>query len=45
VIHVHGREIQLPERWITKKKIVPVPESAQNIRITEEKPESAMSIA
>ena len=45
VIHVHGREIQLPERWVTKKKIVPVPETAQNIRITEEKPASAMSIA
>jgi len=44
-IHVHGREIQLPERWITKKKIVPVPETAQNIHITEEKPASAMDIA
>ncbi len=45
VIHVHGREIQLPERWITKKKIVPVPETAQNIHITEAKPASAMDIA
>ncbi len=45
VIHIHGREIQLPERWVTKKKIVSVPETAKNIRITETKPESAMDIA
>ena len=45
VIHIHGREIQLPERWVTKKKVVPVPKEAQNIRITEEKPDSAMNIA
>ncbi len=45
VIHIHEREIQLPERWVTKKKIVPVPETAQNIRITEEKPDAAMRIA
>jgi len=45
VIHVRGKEIPLPERWITKKKVVPVPQTAQNIRITEAKPDAAMNIA
>ncbi len=45
VIHIHGKEVHLPERWVTKKKVVPVPETAQNIRITEEKPDAAMNIA
>ncbi len=44
-IHIHDREVQLPERWVTKRKIVKVPETAQNFRITEQKPESAMAIA
>jgi len=45
VIHIHGKEVHLPERWVTRRKVVPVPEDAQNIRITEEKPEVAMDIA
>ena len=44
-IHVRGKEIHLPERVVTKTKIVPIPEIAQDIRIVEEKPESAMDIA
>jgi len=45
VIHVRGKEIRLPERKIKRTKVVPIPEYAQNIRITEEKPEAAMDIA
>jgi hypothetical protein len=44
-IIIRGKKIHLPTRWIKREKIVPVPEDAQNIRITEEKPESAMDIA
>ena len=45
VIHVRGREIHLPERVVTKTKIVPVPKDATDFRIVEEKPSSAMDIA
>ena len=45
VIHVRGKEVHLPERIITKTKIVTLPEIAENIRLMEEKPESAMNIA
>jgi len=45
VIHVRGREIHLPERIVTKTKVVPLPKEAQNVRIVEEKPASAMDIA
>ncbi len=45
VIHVRGREIHLPERWVRKEKIVPLPEVAQNVRLLEERPPSAMNIA
>jgi hypothetical protein len=45
VIHVRGKEIHLPERVVTRVKIVPVPRDAQDFRIVEEKPESAMNIA
>jgi len=44
-IHVRGHEIHLPERIVTKTKVVEIPEVAENIRIMEEKPESAMNIA
>jgi len=44
-IRVRGREINLPERVITRTKVIPLPEVAENIRIVEEKPESAMDIA
>ncbi|WP_457564589.1 hypothetical protein [Caminibacter sp.] len=45
VIHVRGKEIHLPERVITRTKVIPVPQDAQDFRIVEEKPESAMNIA
>ncbi|NPA42633.1 MAG: hypothetical protein GXO27_01205 [Chlorobi bacterium] len=45
VIRIRGREIRLPERKIKRSKVVPLPEVAQNIRITEERPPSAMAIA
>ncbi len=44
-IHIRGKEIHLPERVVTKTKVIPVPEIAQDIRIVEERPESAMDIA
>ncbi|NPA50868.1 MAG: hypothetical protein GXO02_04490 [Epsilonproteobacteria bacterium] len=44
-IKVRGREIHLPQRWIKRKKVIPIPKIAQNIRVLEEKPESAMDIA
>jgi len=45
VIHLRGKEIKLPQRKITKTKIVPLVKEAENIRITETKPQSAMDIA
>jgi hypothetical protein len=44
-IVVRGRKIHLPTRWVKREKIIPLPKEAQNIRITEEKPKSAMNIA
>jgi len=44
-IHVRGKEIHLPERIVTKTKLVPVPKEATDIRVVEEKPSSAMDIA
>ena len=45
VIHVRGKEIHLPERVVTKTKIIPVPKDVKDFRIVEEKPASAMDIA
>ena len=44
-IHVRGKEIHLPERVVTKSKIIEVPKDATDFRIVEKKPESAMDIA
>jgi len=44
-IHVRGHEIHLPERIVKRYKVIPIPEIAQNIRLTQEKPASAMDIA
>ena len=44
-IHIRGKEIHLPERVITKTKVVSIPQEATDIRIVEEKPSSAMDIA
>jgi len=44
-IHVRGKEIHLPERIVTKTKIITIPKDATDIRVVEEKPASAMDIA
>jgi len=44
-IHIRGKEIHLPQRVVTKTKIVPLPKVAQNIKLLETKPASAMDIA
>jgi len=45
VIHLRGKEIHLPKRIIKRSKVIQIPKIAENIRITEEKPKSAMDIA
>ena len=45
VIHIRGKEIKLPKRTVTKSKVVTLPKTAQNIKITDQKPQSAMDIA
>ena len=45
VAKIRGKEVHLPERVITRTKVVPVPFVAENIRIVKERPESAMDIA
>lgn len=44
-IHIRGQEIQLPSRWVSRRKIVPISKDAQDVRVVEEKPASAMDIA
>lgn len=44
-LRIRGKEIKLGARWVKREKIVPLPEDALNIRITDKKPESAMDIA
>ena len=44
-IHIRGKEIHLPQRIVTKTKIVPLPKEAQNIKLLDTKPPSAMDIA
>ncbi len=44
-IKIRGKEITLPERIVERSKIVPLPQVAQNVRIVEEKPKSAMQIS
>ncbi len=43
-IKIRGKIINLPERWIERKKVIALPKIAQNIRLLEEKPKSAMDI-
>ncbi|WP_456397549.1 hypothetical protein [Desulfurobacterium sp.] len=45
VIHVGGRAIHLPERWIKREKVVPIPEGAYDIRLVEERPKVAYPVA
>ena len=44
IIKVRGRQIKLPQRWVKKQKIVTLPQVAQNVRLLEERPKSAMNI-
>ncbi|MRJ02302.1 MAG: hypothetical protein GXO19_04835 [Epsilonproteobacteria bacterium] len=44
-IKIRGREIELPERWVHRVKIIPLPREARNVRLLQERPKSAMSIA
>ncbi len=37
--------IHLPERWVKREKVVPLPEVAQDVKLVEERPEFAYSIA
>ena len=37
--------IRLPERWVKRTKVVPLPEVAQEVKLQEERPEFAYSIA
>ncbi len=43
-IKVRGKEIRLPQRWVRREKIIPLPQIAQNVRLLEERPKSAMNI-
>ncbi len=45
VIKKDGVLIHLPERWVKRTKVVPIPEAAQDVKLVEEKPEFAYSIA
>ncbi|WP_457568350.1 hypothetical protein [Desulfurobacterium sp.] len=45
VIHVGDRIIHLPERWIKREKIVPVPEGASDVRLLDERPDVAYPVA
>ncbi|NPA12027.1 MAG: hypothetical protein GXO62_07280 [Epsilonproteobacteria bacterium] len=44
-IRVRGRVIHLPRRVVTRSKVIELPKIAQNIKITDQKPASAMDIA
>ena len=44
-IHIRGKEIHLPQRVVTKTKIVPLPNVAQNIRLLDTRPPFALDIA
>ena len=44
-IKVGNRVIHLPERWVERTKVVPLPKEAENVRLLEERPEVAYPIA
>ena len=44
-IRIHGKDINLPEKWVHREKIIPLPKEAVNIRLLDTKPQSAMNIA
>ncbi|WP_163327668.1 hypothetical protein GFV12_05595 [Desulfurobacterium thermolithotrophum] len=44
-IRIGKRVIHLPERWVERVKVVPLPKEAVDIKLTEERPEVAYPIA
>ena len=45
VIRIGKRVIHLPERWVERVKVVPLPEEATDIKLLEERPEFAYPVA
>jgi len=44
-LHRQGKVIHLPETWVTRHKVVPLPEGAEEIKLQEDRPDQAMMIA
>ena len=44
-IKLRGKEIELPERWVKRYKVVPLPEGVTEVEIKEEKPEFAYPVS
>jgi len=45
VAHIRGHEVHLPERWVTRTKVIPLPREAEEIELKFERPEEAYDIA
>ncbi|NPB04984.1 MAG: hypothetical protein GXO08_01190 [Aquificae bacterium] len=45
VIRKGNTVIRLPERWVKRTKVVPLPEGATDVKLVDERPEFAYSIA
>ncbi len=45
VIHRHGKVISLPETWVHREKVVPLPRDAEQVSLQEDRPPQAMSVA
>ncbi|MRI83917.1 MAG: hypothetical protein C6I00_05795 [Nitratiruptor sp.] len=43
-ITIRGKEVRLPERWIERTKVIPLPKGATNVRLLRERPKSALNI-
>jgi len=44
-IKVRGKEIELPERWVKRYKVVPLPEGVKEVEIKDERPEFAYPVS
>ena len=44
-IRIGGRVIHLPERWVERTKVVPLPKEATDVKLVEERPEFAYPVA
>jgi len=44
-IKIGNRVIRLPERWVERTKVVPLPKEATDIKLVEERPEFAYPVA